>query len=114
MPTYDYECQHCHIIYEVFQKMSDDKLTKCDYCGQDALVRLISASKCIMDASQPKTLGDLADKNTERMVKEGKLHKSHLNHQENKRKKQSARQHQNDLANMSKDQKIKYIFEGKK
>lgn len=29
MPNYDYQCEHCGHIFEVFQKMSDDKLTEC-------------------------------------------------------------------------------------
>ena len=29
MPNYDYECQECGKRFEVFQKMSDDKLTDC-------------------------------------------------------------------------------------
>jgi len=29
MPTYDYQCEKCEKIYEVFQSMNDKKLTKC-------------------------------------------------------------------------------------
>lgn len=29
MPNYDYRCQTCGHEFEVFQKMSDDKLTDC-------------------------------------------------------------------------------------
>jgi len=29
MPNYDYRCQTCNHTFEVFQKMSDDKLTDC-------------------------------------------------------------------------------------
>lgn len=29
MPNYDYRCQQCGHEFEVFQKMSDDKLTDC-------------------------------------------------------------------------------------
>lgn len=35
MPNYDYKCEKCGEVFEVFQKMSDDKLTTCikDGCG---------------------------------------------------------------------------------
>lgn len=35
MPNYDYRCQKCDQVFEVFQKMSDDKLTDCplEDCG---------------------------------------------------------------------------------
>ncbi len=35
MPNYDYRCEKCEQVFEVFQKMSDDKLTTCikDGCG---------------------------------------------------------------------------------
>mgnify|MGYP002628824432 CR=1 FL=1 len=32
MPTYDYKCDSCGEI-EVFQRMSDSKLTQCPNCG---------------------------------------------------------------------------------
>jgi len=35
MPNYDYECQECGHLFEVFQRMSDPKLEDCpqDACG---------------------------------------------------------------------------------
>ena len=35
MPNYDYRCNRCEKTFEVFQKMSDDKLTDCpeEDCG---------------------------------------------------------------------------------
>lgn len=32
MPTYDYECQVCGKVFEVFQSMSADPIEKCE-CG---------------------------------------------------------------------------------
>ena len=40
MPTYDYECRSGH-RFEVFQKMSDEPVSKCPECGA-AAVRKIS------------------------------------------------------------------------
>ena len=44
MPTYQYRCSSCGNELEVFQKMTDDALTKCPKCEKDALERVISAS----------------------------------------------------------------------
>jgi len=41
MPTYDYECQRCKHVFEVFQSMSDKHLEKCPKC-KGKLKRLIS------------------------------------------------------------------------
>ncbi|MCM8769753.1 MAG: zinc ribbon domain-containing protein [Candidatus Omnitrophica bacterium] len=32
MPTYEYECQKCGKIFEIFQKMTDAPLEKCISC----------------------------------------------------------------------------------
>ena len=42
MPTYDYICNSCKKMYEHFQSMSDDALTKCPECKKDSLRRVIS------------------------------------------------------------------------
>ena len=47
MPIYEYapvsrSCDKCAGCFEVYQKMSDDKLTACPECGQ-AVERVISA-----------------------------------------------------------------------
>jgi len=36
MPTYDYECQKCKYVFEVFQKMSDKPTGACPRCGGKA------------------------------------------------------------------------------
>ena len=41
MPIYEYECSKCHKNFEVFQKITDEPLTKCKFCG-GAVNRLIS------------------------------------------------------------------------
>ncbi len=33
MPTYEYECQNCHLRVEAVQKFSDAPLSVCDSCG---------------------------------------------------------------------------------
>jgi putative FmdB family regulatory protein len=33
VPIYEYRCDACGALYEVFQKMSDDPLETCEKCG---------------------------------------------------------------------------------
>ena len=33
MPTYEYECQKCSDVFEVFQSMKDERIRKCPECG---------------------------------------------------------------------------------
>lgn len=40
MPNYDYKCLECNIIFELFQKMTDEPLNICPHCG-GKLKRLI-------------------------------------------------------------------------
>lgn len=44
MPIYEYQCQACGHEMEAIQKMSDDALTQCPECKQDALKKRISAA----------------------------------------------------------------------
>ncbi len=39
MPTYDYKCQKCGTVFEVFQSMNDAKLTDCREEGCDGQVK---------------------------------------------------------------------------
>lgn len=43
MPIYEYECSNCGCQKEVWQKFSDDPLTKCELCN-GTMKRLISQS----------------------------------------------------------------------
>ena len=42
MPTYEYKCLDCNYVFEEFQKMTDEPLTKCPKCN-GKLKRLIGA-----------------------------------------------------------------------
>ncbi|MFT5905602.1 MAG: putative FmdB family regulatory protein [Cryomorphaceae bacterium] len=49
MPNYDYRCEKCEQVFEVFQKMSDAKLTSCikDGCG-GAVKRLLGTGSGVI------------------------------------------------------------------
>ena len=40
MPTYEYQCTSCGNRIDAVQSFSDDALTHCEACGQDALRKL--------------------------------------------------------------------------
>lgn len=44
MPIYEYECQKCGYHHEVLQKISDEPLTDCPACHENALKKLVSAA----------------------------------------------------------------------
>ena len=48
MPIYEYQCDHCGHQLEVIQKISDQPLVTCTACGQDALKKLVSASRFVL------------------------------------------------------------------
>ena len=47
VPTYEYECDKCHRIFEVRQRISEPALTTHDQCG-GAVHRLLSAAPFIL------------------------------------------------------------------
>ncbi|NUQ80742.1 MAG: zinc ribbon domain-containing protein [Bacteroidetes bacterium] len=50
MPTYDYRCTACGVIFEKFSKMSDPSVTACQSCGSDA-ERVISGGSFVFKGS---------------------------------------------------------------
>jgi putative FmdB family regulatory protein len=115
MPIYPFFCKKCGHQEEIFLKMSDEKPTVCplenckgEYC------RDYSGLNSVVDSKKIKTIGDLANKNTEDLVKEGKLPKSTLNWESKKRELKKKKQHMADIANMTPAQKHHYIMTGEK
>lgn len=46
MPFYEYRCEKCGHSLVKMQSMSSEPLKTCPECGEDSLVKLISASSC--------------------------------------------------------------------
>lgn len=47
MPHYDYRCDKCGFVFEVFQKISDERLTLCPECS-GSIKRLIGGGAGII------------------------------------------------------------------
>jgi putative FmdB family regulatory protein len=112
MPTYEYYCTKCGYKTEHFKTMDSPHLTECPECNLETLVQDYSSISVAMEISEPKTIGDLADKNTERMVSEGKLDKKSLEYDRNKERKKKKKERMKKIANMTPSQKDKYIITG--
>jgi putative FmdB family regulatory protein len=49
MPIYHYRCERCATESKVEQRINDPRLTKCEACGEDALVRVpITTSRPVL------------------------------------------------------------------
>ena len=44
MPIYEYLCESCGKVHEVFQKVNDKPPSRCDECGARKLAKLVSRS----------------------------------------------------------------------
>ena len=51
MPIYDYKCQQCGKINEIFQRTAADKEITCSSCGSDNMEKLLSAPGAILTGS---------------------------------------------------------------
>jgi putative FmdB family regulatory protein len=47
VPTYEYRCDKCGKTFEVFQKITDDPVKKCQDCGGEVR-RLVNATNFIL------------------------------------------------------------------
>ena len=47
MPTYDYKCTQCGLIFEKLQNISDDPVTKCPECNGN-VKRLLSGGAGVL------------------------------------------------------------------
>ena len=65
MPTYDYICNDCEIMYEYFQSMSDDPIKKCPECKKNSLRRVISGGTGLIFKGSGYYLTDYKNKKTQ-------------------------------------------------
>lgn len=91
MPTYSYSCNKCQQDFELFFYIKDYiEQPKCIHCGSRSTQRLLAKDAATLNASvkksdsELKTLGDLANRNRDRMSDDQKhsLHKKHNSYKE--------------------------------
>jgi putative FmdB family regulatory protein len=116
MPIYDYECRNCGAqVSDVFQKVTDPELTKCDECNTNSLYRVVTGGLHSFMAGS-NTIGGVADRNT-------RINKNQINEMEAMKReanptpdkpwyqKQGGKS-MKDINKMNDKQKAKYIMEG--
>ena len=69
---YTYICEECQDTFEIVKGMNDPDPKACPCCGYKKIYRDFSEIGAAY-VNDIKTIGALADKNTEQMVKEGKI-----------------------------------------
>ena len=93
MPTYSYSCNKCKTDFELFFYIKDYvEQPKCSSCGSKSTYRLVAKDAATLNASvkksdsELKTIGDLANRNRDRMSDDQKKHLSykHNSYKENK------------------------------
>ena len=116
MPIYDYECRDCGAeVSDVFQKVTDPELKKCEVCGTNGLYRIVTGGLHGFMAGS-ETIGGLADQNT-------KKYQSQINEMEAAKKElqpeakkpwhhEYGSKSMKEINKMSEAQKVRYIREG--
>jgi len=112
---YDYYCKECNHHFEVFKKMDEHDPSQCPSCSfVGGIIRDYSNIYTSVDSNKPKTIGELADKNTERMVEEGTLDKKNLDYESMKKKRKKKFDKMNEVSSMTPAQQERYIMTGEK
>lgn len=55
MPVYDYKCQKCGMISEMFQRKASDRPESCPQCGSSSLEKMLSAPGLVKMAETSKS-----------------------------------------------------------
>lgn len=113
MPTYSYICNNCSAEFELFSYIKNyETHPKCTHCESSLTERLIvkdaitQISSVKKSDSELKTLGDLAQRNTDRMSDD---YKQHLYMKHNSYKdKEDLKPLPNGMSRMEKGTKIKW------
>ena len=115
MPLYDFICNECGKTNEFFLKMEEERPTDCPLCGcSSCLRRDFGGINVGVEISKPKTIGDIANANTEKAVKEGTLPKKALDWESNQKKRKEKMSKMNEISSMTPTQKRNYIMTGRK
>ncbi|MGE5597578.1 MAG: FmdB family zinc ribbon protein [Hyphomicrobiales bacterium] len=51
MPTYEYECQSCHAVYDLVQSFSAETTHTCEECGKGVAKRVLHAPRVVFKGS---------------------------------------------------------------
>tara|TARA_R110002051_G_scaffold33434_1_gene74958 strand:+ start:430 stop:771 length:342 start_codon:yes stop_codon:yes gene_type:complete len=112
MPTYDFECQGCVYYTEITQEYNDPSTHQCPHCEKDTLVKIYINPPAMFVRGSPNTIGQLADRNTEKMGKYEMSDKKEKDGINKSREDQKKRDVHKKINAMTETQKLKWIHNG--
>jgi len=66
MPTYNYRCLACNRKFSIFQSMSDKPISKCNYCKDRQIEKIISGGSGLIFKGSGFYLTDYKNKKTKK------------------------------------------------
>ena len=114
MPLYDFECEPCAYYAEIKQPMSGSSTLQCPICEQNTLKKVFITPPHCYVRGESMTIGQLADRNAEKMGSYEKQEKSKKDRKGKKlttEQKEKRKQHQK-IVSMTPEQKVKWIKGG--
>ena len=112
MPIYDFECQDCAYYTEITQKMEASSRHKCPHCGKKTLVKVLINPPAMFIRGAPTTIGQMADRNTEKMGKYELQDKTREHGAKASGEAKERRELQKKINSMTPQQKVKWIHGG--
>ena len=112
MPTYDFECEPCAYYTEIFQDIHAPDTHQCPICEQETLKKVFINSPMVSIRGEPKTIGHLADRNTQKMGKYEKQDRDREANVELHQKNKQVSAQRNRINKMTQQQRIKWIKDG--
>jgi putative FmdB family regulatory protein len=112
MPTYDFECEACAYYTEITQRHNDPESHECPHCEKNTLVKIYINPPAMFVRGEPTTIGQLADRNTEKMGSYEMSDKKEKDGINKSREGQKKRNMHKKINAMTETQKLKWIHNG--
>jgi putative FmdB family regulatory protein len=92
MPTYEYACYACQHKFDFYQSIHDDTLTECPLCSVSGQIeKLISIPMFIFVRGEPTTVMQQAERNAQRVGKDGMAERKERHREAKKKAKQQVK-----------------------
>tara|TARA_R100000008_G_scaffold85426_2_gene75337 strand:- start:1619 stop:1960 length:342 start_codon:yes stop_codon:yes gene_type:complete len=112
MPTYDFECEDCAYYTEIKQSIDDPSTHICPHCEKPNLKKVFINSPHVFVRGEPKTIGHLADRNTQKMGSYELQEKANKDGAKPDKEQINAKETRRKINSMTSEQKIKWIKDG--
>ena len=112
MPLYDFECEPCAYYAEIKQGPNDPSIIECPLCGEKNLKKVYINSPAFFVRGEPSTIGQVMDRNTEKMGKYEIQKKNKDNNINQDKEAIEVKATRRKINSMTPEQKVKWIKEG--